>query len=557
MKARVLTAWAVAAGTLAALAAAQTAPPEPAGAPPAAVAPFGETVEVRVVNLEVVVTDRDGLPVTGLGIDDFRLSVDGTEQPIRYFTEVRGGAAVRAEPAAAAEAVPSLEPGEPVGTSYLVFVDDFFPLARDRDRVLQALRDDVGRLGPEDRMAIVAFDGDRLEMLTSWTNSQHDLERALRDAQARPAGGLRRVSEQRSLGRDRQVRAGVPGVDARRVTALDTRLGVDERFYAETLERQLENVVSAAAAALRGFANPPGRKVLLLLSGGWPYEIDDFVSNQFGRAVSEPGVQNGPTLYAPIADTANQLGYTIFSVDVPGLAGDGTTDVEVDAVPENSARFAGFLRENNQQYTLQRVAAATGGRALLNAARLDILPRVEAATRSYYWIGFVPTWKGDDRRHDVEIEVKRDGLRVASREGYFDFSRRAEVSAAVESVLLFGAGPGVRDLDLEIGAATVDGRRLLVPIVLSLPTDELTLLPAGAGVAADLELRVAAVDDRGGRSEMPVVPIRLTLPKPPEPGGRARYQTTLELRRVKNRVAVAVYDPVSGAIWTKIAEIRP
>jgi hypothetical protein len=47
-----------------------------------------------VVNLEVVVTDRDGLPVTGLTAGDFRLLVDGGETPIRYFTEVRGGDAV-------------------------------------------------------------------------------------------------------------------------------------------------------------------------------------------------------------------------------------------------------------------------------------------------------------------------------------------------------------------------------------------------------------------------------------------------------------------------------
>jgi VWFA-related protein len=516
---------------------------------------------VRVVNLEVVVTDRDGLPVTGLGAEDFRITVDGVEQPVRYFTEVRGGAAVApAAPApagAAVESVPSLEPGEPVGASYLVFVDDFFSLSRDRDRVLEALRDDVGRLGPEDRMAIVAFDGDQLEMLTSWTGSARDLERALRDAQARPAKGLRRVSERRSFSRDRLARPGFPRVEGRRQTALDTRLDIDERFYAETLERQLENVSSAVAAALRGFANPPGRKVLVLLSGGWPYEIDDYVANQFGRAVSEPGVQDGLELYAPIVDTANQLGYTIFMVDVPGLGGESAADVELDAVPEDDARFGSFLRENNVQYTLERVSTATGGKALLNAASRDVLPRVEAATRTYYWLGFVPTWKGDDRRHETNVTLRREGLRVSSREGYLDFSRRAEVSAAVESVLLFGAGPGVRDLDLTVGKPAPSGRHMRVPITLTLPTSELTLLPAGGALAAELELRVAAVDDRGGRSEMPVVPIRLAVEASPAADGRARFETTLELRKVRNRVAVAVYDPVSGAIWTRIAEIRP
>ena len=38
---------------------------------------FGELIEVRVVNVEVVVTDRDGNRVSGLGPADFRLTVDG------------------------------------------------------------------------------------------------------------------------------------------------------------------------------------------------------------------------------------------------------------------------------------------------------------------------------------------------------------------------------------------------------------------------------------------------------------------------------------------------
>ena len=96
-----------------------------------------------------------------------------------------------------------------------------------------------------------------------------------------------------------------------------------------------------------------------------------------------------------------------------------------------------------------------------------------------------------------------------------------------------------------------------LPIALSLPVDQLALLPSGEAQVADLELRVAAIDERGGRSEVPVIPIRLTIPGTPPAGARARYETTLELRRVKNRVAVAVYDPVSGAIWSKIAEVRP
>ena len=40
-------------------------------------ASFGAAVEVRVVNVDVQVFDRDGVPVNGLEKGDFELRVDG------------------------------------------------------------------------------------------------------------------------------------------------------------------------------------------------------------------------------------------------------------------------------------------------------------------------------------------------------------------------------------------------------------------------------------------------------------------------------------------------
>ncbi len=528
----------------------------PAAPPPAPV--FGETVEVRVVNLEVTVTDRNGVPVTGLAAGDFELSIDGSEVPVKYFTEIRRGSAVAAEtPSTETVAgVPDLVPGKPVGTSYLVFVDDFFALSRDRNRVLTSLRQQVARLQPEDRMAVVAYDGAKLEMLTSWTQSSRDLERVFRDAMDRPAGGLRRLAERRSLLSDRSFRQQFPSLAASRREALDTRLDLSERAYADTLQNQLRNEVAAVTAALRSFANPPGRKVLLLLAGGWPYDVVQFVVNQTSRLATDPSIVPGEKIFAPLIDTANQVGYTVFPVDVPGMTSQAVSDV--DSVPGDRERFSGFLRENNEQYTLERVARGTGGKALLNSQRMQALVRAETATRTYYWIGFVPQWEGNDRRHQVEVRVRKPGLTARARSGYVDFSRKSEISAEVESVLLFGSGPGVQPLDLMLGQPTRDhGHTMRVPMSLSIPTSTLTLLPGEGARTADLELRVAAVDERGARSEMPVVPIRLSVPDERSPSARARFETTLELRRTRNHVVVAVYDPVSGTLWSATADVRP
>ena len=163
---------------------------------------FGEVLDVRVINLEVVVTDKKGTPITGLNASDFTLLVDDEEVTIEYFTEVRGGAAIDAEvlsDGSPVAGIPSIAPGEPVGTSYLVFVDDFFSLPTDRNKVLQSLADDVVALQPEDRMAVVAYDGKRPEMLSTWSQDYVALQRVFRDAMERPAYGLHRLAERRQF----------------------------------------------------------------------------------------------------------------------------------------------------------------------------------------------------------------------------------------------------------------------------------------------------------------------------------------------------------------------
>ena len=58
------------------LAAGLAAAPSPAPESPQS-SPFGEEIDVRVVNVEVVVTDGKGERVTGLSPRDFTLTVDG------------------------------------------------------------------------------------------------------------------------------------------------------------------------------------------------------------------------------------------------------------------------------------------------------------------------------------------------------------------------------------------------------------------------------------------------------------------------------------------------
>src|SRR3954453_7272840 len=183
-----------------------------AAVPPPTVKPFGESIDVRVVNVEAVVTDHKGGRVPGLNAADFRLMVDGHEVPIDYFTEVASGQAVAAKtlasasaPEAAAPPATMATPGEPVGTNFLVYIDDQFAIVPRRNLVLDKLRADLGRLGPNDRMSVLSFDGHRLTRLSDWTGDRQALESVLKAEEERPSFGLLQVAEMRSDEGDRQL----------------------------------------------------------------------------------------------------------------------------------------------------------------------------------------------------------------------------------------------------------------------------------------------------------------------------------------------------------------
>ncbi len=247
---------------------------------------FGEVVDVRVINLEVVVTEK-GERLEGLTPGDFQLLVNGEEKPIDYFSEVRNGWAVEADQSAETFAMPALEPGEAVGTRYLVFIDDYFSIASYRNRVLGELAEQLPLLSADDRMAIVAYDGDEVVMLSSWTRSLAELGTALERATQRRARGLERLSEERqfdSTARFRSSRLGGPRFASTAFAGARggfATLDGYERQRAYELASQVEQVADAATSALRAFARPPGRKVMLLLSGGWPVSGEAWAAGSY------------------------------------------------------------------------------------------------------------------------------------------------------------------------------------------------------------------------------------------------------------------------------------
>jgi VWFA-related protein len=88
----------------------------------------------------------------------------------------------------------------------------------------------------------------------------------------------------------------------------------------------------------------------------------------------------------------------------------------------------------NGANVLRRIAADTGGRAIVNTNDpTEQLGGVMADASAYYLLGYTPTRKGNDGKfHEIKVRVKRKGVRVTARRGYWAPSEK-ELTAAAEA----------------------------------------------------------------------------------------------------------------------------
>lgn len=510
--------------------------------------PFTDTIDVRLVEVETVVTSKDGERIDGLNQEDFRLLVDGEEVPIEVFEEVREGLTITEGDRTLVTETAAEESPEPakVGRDILVFVDDYFTDRGTRRRLLKSLAENLDSLGEGDRMAVVRFAGWGLEILSEWTSSGEAIAEVL--------GTLRKDTP------GDQIR------DSRLDSMSDPILGLDDAKLTERrLIQQIYDVLRAMGVAMRTFSDGPGRKLFVPVTAGWSFDQlrsnlgpnatataelavapggipapplqylnAAFAPTPAGRgALSRQAEMDdvyGDTVLSPLVDTANLLGFSIYPMHI------GRPEAEGDEV---------------QRTALWMVAAETGGRIVTEGgASLTPLEPVVTDTDSYYVLAFSPDRAFDDRRHTVEVEVReRQGVQVRHRESFMDLSRSSRDAMKSEEALLLGGSGG--DLEVSLGEPRSGrGKSVELPLILRIPMDWVTMIPQDkeeTEYVGELELRVAAVEKDGRRSETTVVPVRLSGPEP-EPGSVATYETAVQIRdRGEQRLILYLYDQLSGA----------
>lgn len=107
----------------------------------------------------------------------------------------------------------------------------------------------------------------------------------------------------------------------------------------------------------------------------------------------------------------------------------------IDPRPLGSVAFGGDT-------VVRRIAADTGGRAIVNTNNaLDQLHGVIADASAYYLLGYSPKRQANDGKfHEIKVRVKRKGVRVSSRHGYWAASEKELTAAAKAAAVPVNAG---------------------------------------------------------------------------------------------------------------------
>lgn len=432
------------------------------------------TITSNLVQIDVVVTDKDGRQVNDLTPEEFEIVEDGKRQQITNFTYVSAESpqanTVTGE-AAAKNAVTTPPPArlrrEQVRRTLALVVDDlglsFESIASVRSGLRKFLDE---QMQPNDLVAILRTSAGA-GGAHQFTSDKRQLYAAIERIRWYPQGrgGLSSAAtlNEPTVGSD--IADSVKAVQE----AEESRAGL---YSVGTF--------STVGAIVRGLGEMPGRKSLVLFSEAFRLFSAQGRNIQLVQAMSR------------LVDQANAASVSIYTVDASGLQVDalGAEDqpaaraylidpqlfaqagvngpvVMPNAAPSSPNRVdnlgaqaerdsqSAFRRLNsmmeqrrqarNETWTvLSYLAEETGGSFVKNHNDVGVgLGIIMKEQSGFYLIGYRPTdatpdpATGQPRRRDINVKVKRSGLRWRTRAGYFgvrDNMRRAKPQTREEQL---------------------------------------------------------------------------------------------------------------------------
>ena len=509
---------------------------------------FFESVDVEVVNVEVVVTDRQGRRVPGLSKEDFQLFEDGRPVEITNFYAADG--ADEGTPAGLPSASPPA--GEAQRLYLAVFVDNLSLTPGARRRAIESLKSFAGGLGADDRVVLATFDGS-LDVRQLPTNDPGVLATALDELGASTAlAGFDAIEQRRIAQEIERARAAPP--ERRRL--LRDSAYEEIRAYEDERVARVRRTIEAVGQLTDSLAGLPGRKALLFVTGGMAMRPGEALHLTFQAAFGdqesplEPFRVDASPLLQRLLDRANANRVTFY---ILGATDDsGSTPAESDG---SLAREHQIIAEMSRAQPLLALADATGGlAAVTGSAGRSLLDRMSDDFDAFYSLGYAPTRRDAGRRR-LEVKVEDRSLTVRHREAFRPTTLAEQMGARALSALVLGEVENPLGVTIEVEGEERQGRSFVVTLLVKLPLSKLALLPQGEVAEGRARFWVGARDEEGRTSELTEValPFRVPTERLAAIGGEtAATRVRLRLRPGPHVIAVAMRDEVAGLEATAV-----
>src|SRR4051812_5095076 len=408
-------------------------------------------VETELVHTDVMVFDKSGKFVEGLGREQFQVMVDGKPVPVAFFDSIAHGAAplepARASGANGATAAPAAARPRARGRYVAFFLDDVHLSAPSLERVRKTVSKFLEHgMGPDDRVMIATATG-QLGFLQQFVDHKGVVRLALARVVYKPfivrdAGEQIPMTEYQAIridSGDRDAMTQFAGLLMQQTNAGKQPVGVGppgggpsvysktnngreigltreqaERMVRERAQLMLKEssaysmgTLTALESLMRAASQLPGRKLVFFVSDG--FYLNDRNTDFSDRLKS-------------IADAALRAGVIIYTLDARGL-----NTSEIDAASNRADHVGNLSRANvgdlaSSQAPLTTLASDTGGRANINTYGFDeAVSRALEETSSYYRIAWKPELEEQKGAKFKRVEVSvvgRPELTVRLPRGY-------------------------------------------------------------------------------------------------------------------------------------------
>src|SRR5262245_22887465 len=368
------------------------------------------TFKLRVdyVEVDVVVTDRQGNLIRDLKKEDFQVLEDGKSQTISTFSLVDIPIERYDRPLYTSTPIePDVKTNERPfdGRVYVMVIDDLHTRFGRSQRVKLAARQFIERrLGANDLMAVVHTAGPT-EGNQEFTTNKRLLLAAVDKTQGRRLDSAT-ANKTTEFYRTRDLR--------QQGDALNDPDDAERAFNARNTLETLKNVAEWFSS-VRG-----RRKSILFVSEGIDYDIHDVIaangSNHFGASMVMDATRD-------VIAAATRSNVSIFGIDPRGRTDLGDESIEIQAYPDDTSLGIGPGSLQNElrlsQDSLRVLSDETGGFAIVN--RNDVVggfDRIVADNSSYYVLAYYPPDPRPGRNHRIQVRVNRPGVTVRARKGY-------------------------------------------------------------------------------------------------------------------------------------------